>query len=187
LLGNGDGTFQPQKVFAQGYRLGNAAVAGDFNGDGKLDLAATDFLTGDVLIFLGNGDGTFQQPLRVPVALQAGPGILSPGSSLGLALGDFRRSGKLDLAVANPGSNSVFILLGNGDGTFQKPAPYATGFAPDSLVAADFDGDGTLDLAVSNSGGTDISILKGNGDGTFQDQVRFAVGDVPTPRSQRLA
>ncbi|HMC64572.1 MAG TPA: VCBS repeat-containing protein, partial [Gemmataceae bacterium] len=161
-------------------------------------LAATNLFstTHDVLIFLGNGDGTFQEPpLSIPVGWQP----------LGLAVGDFNGDGKADLAVANSGSDSgalilglvldrdksgtdsVSVLLGRGDGTFQSEARYATGKSPDYLVAGDFNGDGKLDLAVSNSLGTDMSVLVGRGDGTFQDEVRFPVGDRPTPRRGLVA
>ena len=90
--------------------------------------------------------------------------------------GDFTGDGHLDLAVANSGSNTVSVLLGNGDGTFQPQVTYAVGQVPQALVAGDFTGDGHLDLAVANSGDNTVSVLLGNGDGTFQPQVTYAVG-----------
>lgn len=84
-----------------------------------------------------------------------------------IAVGDFNGDGKIDLAVTNEGDNTVSILLGNGDGTFQSQTTIATGVAPDAIVAADFNGDGKLDLAVANFTDNSISILLGNGDGTF--------------------
>ena len=63
LLGNGDGTFQDQKT----YPVGNgpvAIVAGDFNGDGRTDLAVANADSNDVSVLLGNGDGTFQNQVR---------------------------------------------------------------------------------------------------------------------------
>lgn len=84
-----------------------------------------------------------------------------------IAVGDFNGDGKLDLAVTNQGDNTVSILLGNGDGTFQAQRTFPTGLAPDAIVAGDFNGDGKLDLAVANFTGNSISILLGNGDGTF--------------------
>src|SRR5262249_15121378 len=107
VLGNGDGTFQAPIVFAQG-RAPATAVVGDFNRDGKLDLACTEIFSLDheVLVFLGHGDGRFQDPVPIPVGLQP----------WGLAVADFNRDGKLDLATANSASDSVSILLGNGNG-----------------------------------------------------------------------
>jgi len=70
-----------------------------------------------------------------------------------LAVGDFSGDGKLDLAVTNPSTDKVSVLLGNGDGTFQNPVGYSTGAAgshPIGVSAADFNGDSTLDLAVTN-------------------------------------
>src|SRR5271156_6774862 len=89
-------------------------AVGDFNGDGKLDLAVANNDGGNVSILLGNGDGTFQTALDFSV--ESGPSSL--------AVGDFNRDGKLDLAVANNVSGNVSILLGNGDGTFQPAANY---------------------------------------------------------------
>ncbi len=93
--------------------------------------------------------------------------------------GDFTGDGRLDLAVANSGDNTVSVLLGNGDGTFQPQVTYAVGWRPDAIVAGDFTGDGHLDLAVANSSDNTVSVLLGNGDGTFQPQVTYAVGIDP--------
>ena len=84
-----------------------------------------------------------------------------------IAVGDFNGDGKLDLATTNQGDDTVSILLGNGDGTFQSQTTVPTGVAPDAIVAGDFNGDGKLDLAVANFTDNTISILLGNGDGTF--------------------
>ena len=84
-----------------------------------------------------------------------------------VVVGDFNGDGNLDLAVTNEGDNTVSILLGNGDGTFQTQKTFATGLGPDAIVAADFNGDGKLDLAVANLTDNTISIFLGNGDGTF--------------------
>ena len=93
--------------------------------------------------------------------------------------GDFNGDGRLDLAVANVGSNDVSVLLGNGNGTFRPQVTYAVGSDPIALVTGDFNGDGRTDLAVANFGSNDVSVLLGNGDGTFGSQVTYAVGSDP--------
>ena len=95
--------------------------------------------------------------------------------SYSVAVGDFNRDGKLDLAVADYATNTVSVLLGNGDGTFQAHVAYATGRWPELVVVGDFRGDGKLDLVVSNSGDNNISVLLGNGDGTFQPAANYSV------------
>ena len=171
LLGNGDGTFQPPVDYPVGSPAGLAV--GDFNGDGKLDLAVAN---GDsVAILLGNGDGTFQ------VAVDYG----TAGGTSSVAVGDFNGDGKLDLVVTNSGDNSVSIFLNSGSGTFPTRKDYATGDYPTSVAVADFNGDGKQDLATSECGnssncaGGSASILLGNGDGTFQAHVDYAVGGYP--------
>jgi hypothetical protein len=137
-------------------------ITGDFNGDGKLDLAG---FTGDsVWIALGNGDGTFQTPAT----------FTTGQSGLFLLAADFNNDGKADLAVSNTTNNTVSILLGNGDGTFQNPKTFTAG--PGGVVAADFNGDGKLDLVLPF--GNKISVFLGNGDGTFQPGIISLTPDI---------
>ena len=128
-------------------------MTGDFTGDGRTDLAVANSDDNDVSIFLGNGDGTFQN--QVTYAVGSDP--------VALVTGDFTGDGRTDLAVANegsfdsdgnliPGTGDVSVLLGNGDGTFQAQKTYAAGSNPSAIVAGDFTGDGHTDLAVANSG-----------------------------------
>jgi hypothetical protein len=169
LLGVGDGTFRPQTT----YNVGKGPediVAADINGDGHVDLAVANYASNDVSILLGRGDGTFEPEKRVATG---GNGAFS------LAAGDFNGDGHLDLAVTNINSNNLSVLLGRGDGTFQAPVFYATGPAPEQILAADFNGDGHLDLTCVNVDSNDLSVFLGRGDGTFQDQVRYPVGLSP--------
>src|SRR5208283_5223666 len=76
-----------------------------------------------------------------------------------VATGDFNGDGKLDLVTADSGSNTVSILLGNGDGIFQANQDFVVGGGPVSVLARDLNGDGTLDLAVSNYGSNSVSVL----------------------------
>jgi FG-GAP-like repeat/Abnormal spindle-like microcephaly-assoc'd, ASPM-SPD-2-Hydin/FG-GAP repeat len=135
-------------------------AVGDFNGDGKLDVAVAAVLSNSqVSVLLGNGDGTFQSPTNY----QSGSGPIS------IAAADLNGDGKLDLAVANEYSNSLSILIGNGDGTFQPAVNYPLLQPPSILLVADFNGDGIPDIAAMTQNTCNcISILLGGGDGTFQ-------------------
>src|SRR5580704_1293827 len=139
-------------------------AVGDFNGDGKLDLAVT--ASNAVSIYFGNGGGTFRPAVNSTVPENVGT----------IVAADFNGDGRLDLAV---GGNNVHILLGNGDGTFQPAVQYGPGSAPTAMAAADFNADGKLDLAITSSTGNNVIVLLGNGDGTFQSGVDFAVGSNP--------
>jgi hypothetical protein len=138
-----------------------AIAVGDFNGDGIPDLAEISGAQNFVTIYLGNGDGTFTQLTSVtPPATGSSPSSI--------AVGDFNGDGKLDLAVVNDESDTVSILLGNGDGSFTATAASpATGVAPVNIAVADFNGDGIPDLVVSTPFTDTINIFLGNGDGTF--------------------
>jgi hypothetical protein len=172
LLGNGDGTFQSPLALKAGTRP-DAVVVGDFNGDGKLDLAVADFGdfccdNGDVTVFLGNGDGTFKLA-----------GTFSAGAHpYAMAAGDFDTDGNLDLAVVdhtNPFACTV--LLGNGDGTFRTGGTLGVE-SPSAIAVADFNGDGNPDVAVTDLYGL-VAVQLGNGDGTFQGPHYYGVGTIP--------
>ena len=92
---------------------------------------------------------------------------------------DFTSDGNIDLAAVNHTDNTVSILLGNGDGTFNSNGTLATGNGPIAAVAADFNADGIPDLAVVNQTDNTVSIFLGNGDGTFTLKGTFATGKNP--------
>ncbi len=91
-----------------------------------------------------------------------------------MATANFNGDGKPDLAITSTQGGGVFVLLGNGDGTFQTAVGYAAS-GSQSVIVADFNGDGKLDLAV---GGNEVSVLLGNGDGTFE-QASNSPGTAP--------
>jgi subtilisin family serine protease len=94
--------------------------------------------------------------------------------------GDFNGDGKLDWAVANGGDNTIWVYLGNGDGTAQLPTiVHLAGFAPVALAAADMNGDGKLDLVVAEVDSLAVAVLLGNGDGTFGPELSFTVPGFP--------
>src|SRR5215211_2945101 len=96
-----------------------------------------------------------------------------------VANADFNGDGKVDLAAQNAGSNTVPVLLGNGDGTFSARQDFAVGLKPSSVTSADLNGDAKADLAVSNFGSDNVSVLFNNGSGGFTAAQNFPTGDGP--------
>gem|GEM_PF-6539766 len=133
------------------------AVA-DVNRDGIVDLLATQYTTGSLLVYLGVGDGTFNPS----------PAAFSVGSSpTGLVVTDLNNDGRVDAVVANFSDSTSSVLMGVGDGTFQPRVATAAGLTlPNHLALADMNGDGKLDLIISGSGQT-LAVRLGNGNGTF--------------------
>ncbi len=118
LLGNGNGTLQAAVPYVTGFATECAAV-GDFNGDGKPDIAAANASSDTISVLIGRGDGTFLPAVNYTV----------PGSPYFVAAGDLNGDGVLDLAVTIFGGQ-VLLLMGNGDGTFQAPTSRQAGSYP---------------------------------------------------------
>ena len=181
FLGNGDGALRPPVSFTAGAGASYFVATGDFNHDGKLDLAVANRTAANstLNVLLGRGDGTFQSPVSFPTGA---------ASAVFIVVADFNNDGVADLAVVNGDTqDSVSILLGNPDGTFQPAMLYAAGGAlAASAAAGDLNGDGVPDLVVANgcanydnltcAGNGSIGVLLGNGDGTFQPTVSYNSG-----------
>jgi hypothetical protein len=169
LLGNGDGTLKPYQVVPTGNTARGIAVA-DFNGDGKVDFVNANLGDNTATVLLGNGDGT----------VSTGAHQVVPASNLRPfqeVVADVNGDGIPDILTANRSDNSVSVLLGNRDGSFQTRETFATGRLPISLAVADLNGDGKPDIVTANYTGSNISVLFGNGDGTFQSHVDLPAGN----------
>jgi hypothetical protein len=151
------------------YTAGNypdALATGDFNGDGKLDIAVVNADGNNISVFFGKGDGTFQP--AVNYGDTEGPAYI--------VAADLNGDGKPDLAVANHKS-SVGVFLNNGEGTFsQGPTDYSTGSGTMSVAVRDVNSDGIPDLVTANYSGHSVSVLLGKGDGTFLNSATLKVG-----------
>lgn len=173
LLGDGAGGFRAPVISPGGGQP--FIVTGDFDADGTLDLAFSEGpgIVGQndpsqVVVVLGNGDGSFQAPVQYPV----------DDGAWSLSAGDFDGDGKADLAALATGSNVVIVLVGNGDGTFRPAVRSAATSAMIGMVAADFDLDHKLDVAalVRYNNANAVALIRGRGDGRFG-----AVVDSPGP------
>ena len=138
LLGNGDGTFQAPLSATVMDQTPMAVALGDFNGDGKIDIAVTAWNV--IEVSLGNGDGSFQAPLKSSINFLMGYHAF---------VGDVNGDGKLDLAMDDTGNSRVYVAFGNGGGTFS--GGFIRGFSgnANSLVVTDLTCDGKADLAVA--------------------------------------
>ena len=165
-MGNGDGTFQAP-IFYTGGTSPSSIVAGDWTGNGVIDLAVTNTGSDDVTVLMGNGRGGFQALPPIHLGDQAGARwrsrpVISPAMDV------------LDLAVVDQSTDGVSILEGNGQGGFVRtPRSHwetTSSISPSAIVAGDFTGNGILDLAVASvslDAPDSVSILLGKGNGTF--------------------
>jgi FG-GAP-like repeat len=168
--------FRKTVYYGTGKNTGPYAVVSAYlTNSGHLDLAFADYAGDSVSILLGNGDGTFQSPIKF--ALPA---------AFALAVGDFNNDGNADLAVVESAGNQVGflqILIGEGNGKFHKGELYELGIEPTSVATADFSGDGHLDLAVANngdqSGKGSVMVFAGTGKGSFKTPITYKIAGAP--------
>ena len=173
FLGDAAGTLKAGASYSLGTKLAQVAAA-DVNGDRRLDLVVVDTGTGPenpgaVYVLLGNGDGTFR----------ALPKRIIGDMPVSVAIADFDRDGKPDLAVADALFSTVWILIGKGDGTFPSASGEYVDEGPGTILTADFNGDGRADLAVTSTFSSSVSILLGSGDGRFLPYISSNTGSDP--------
>jgi hypothetical protein len=158
LLGVGDGTFKLAEAYKASGTPANL-VTGDYNNDKNLDIAIAfnAVKVNFIRLYHGNGDGTFQSPVRIPGGHQ----------SSFIINHDMNRDGILDLISSSTMTDSLTLFLGDGKGSFQAAGEFAGEKGPEHLFPGEFTGDQSPDLVVCNRRDGSISILEGKGDGTF--------------------
>jgi hypothetical protein len=167
-------TFLQGTTLSSGIAHPEGIVVADFNGDGKMDIAVSNFDTNTIAVFLNQGSGNFGAPIVTAVKLTSATG-LNIGA---LAVGDFNQDGKPDLVVGTiAGSQVSIVLLGNGDGTFSQLDPIPNSFGFFHAEVADLNSDGHQDLVFAENG--NISVSLGKGDGTFTDSAQLRAGSAP--------
>lgn len=181
FISNGQGSF----MTATNFPLAEGAVGPifitslDFNKDGILDLATTEFSSANISILFGDGLGAFNNVVKIDITNGVGPRAI--------AVEDFNQDGNIDLAVTNFNSSNIAILLGNGGGGVASQSLIDLGgSSPFSIITEDFNQDGSADLAIANRNDT-VSVLLGSPSGAFTSPNNLALGDSLTPQSIQVA
>ncbi len=150
-------------------------AVGDFNGDGRADLVASNVGDNTLKVRLGNGSGGFGDATSFSAGQQP----------ITIAVGDLNGDGRADVVMGNSRSTNITVLLGNGSGGFGAATDIPIGKFVSSLVLGDFNSDGKVDLATADIASSNtVSVLFGTGSGGFGPVTSYAVGD--NPRSVTL-
>lgn len=176
MLGNGDGTFRPRVNYSAGAQSQDLA-AGDFNSDGRMDLAVSlNSAAFSLALLTGNGDGTFNAPVTFEntAAQDDAPAIVAT---------DLDNDGRLDVVLAHMlscfvspcvAARNITVMLGFGDGTFQTPFEIDVGTGMSRIAVGDFNSDGIKDLAIAGDR-AQVYVLLGVGNGSFLKQATITV------------
>jgi uncharacterized protein (TIGR03437 family) len=163
LVGDGTGNLKPSLrspfavlagMFTAQYAFPSSVAVADVNGDGYPDIVTTNDGAGNISVLLGDGLGGFTFSAASPIAVGANP--------MAIVTADFNGDGNPDVAVANFGSGTVTVLLGDGTGAFNPPtgnAPLSVGASPISLAVGDFNGQSRADLVVANEGDNTVNVF----------------------------
>jgi hypothetical protein len=176
LLGYGNGSFATSMIFSTGNdSRPYAIVIADFNKDGRLDVAVANFESNNVGILLGYSNGSFATVMTYPTGGGSNP--------VAIAVSDFNKDDRLDIAVVNDGTSNIGILLGFGNGSFANQVTYSehSDYFPCSIVVSDLTGNSLLDIIIANQHSNSISVFLGHGDGTFSLTVTQSTGSGTTP------
>jgi Bacterial Ig-like domain (group 3)/FG-GAP-like repeat len=154
--------FNPRQDINTNFQHLTGLAVGDFNGDGKPDIAVTDSAQKQVVVYLNSGNGSFSSPITTPIQM----GALGAGA---IVVGDFNEDRKLDLIVGTiAGSQANIFLSGNGDGTFTQGQTLPGSFGFFSAAVADINHDSHLDLIAGGNG--TLYVYLGDGHGNFTAQ-----------------
>ncbi|CAF2127258.1 unnamed protein product [Rotaria magnacalcarata] len=200
FFGIGNGFFTSQVPFAVDNCRPVLIAVGDFNNDSLLDIAAANYDTNNIGIFLGYGNGSFQNQTVYTTELGS--------RSHSIAVGDFNRNSRLDLAVVNSGKDSMAIFYGNGHGTFANQKPnsgsdnlgvfvynekgdfasiniYSTGYGstPQFVIVGNFNNDHRMNIAVANNDSNSVGILMSDRTIAFKEQIVYSTGSDSQPSS----
>ena len=177
FLGDGNGSFARAISYSTGDdSLPWSITLDDLDGNRSLDIVVANYGTNTIGVFLNNGNGTFAEQKIYPIGMGSRP--------YSVVVGDFNRDNRPDIAVANSGTGTVLILIGTGQGTFERTLVTVTDtFGPLYLLAADFNQDSRLDIAIANNWNSSIYLMLGNGDGTFRYPRVYSTGFGSFPSS----
>jgi hypothetical protein len=159
----GDAGYRIERELDAGQSASGCAI-GDFNSDGRTDIAVTHHDSNEMWVFLGKDKADFEAPSKVRFS------VSKPHAHMVL-VADANGDGVSDLFVAQSDDNTVWVLIGDGKGGFSPSAgsPISTGNHPYVVTAADFNGDGHLDFATPNWYGRSVSAFLGDGKGSFKE------------------
>lgn len=169
FMGYGDGSFSNQTIISTDSSRPIWLHVTDLNNDTLLDIVAANYGTDSISVFYGHGDGNLSSPLTYSTGYDS-----SPFSAIS---GDFNNDNRLDLAIANYGTNSIGILLANDNETFSEQSIFSTGTnsRPKSIIVGYFNNNILLDIAVANYGTNTVGIFLGMSNGNFAIQVTYLI------------